>query len=149
VSVGFYKPFSQTVHRSESLHNSGKDASVEFARTLSQFKVPDPIPLKRAQQLLNRGQSDLLLEMVVGEYQKVAKEVDVVVIEGLVPDRSETYIARLNVEVAKNLGSEVILVSTPRARAAEDLDEEFDFYARLFAGPSDPDVIAVILNKVG
>jgi phosphate acetyltransferase len=149
VSVGFYKPFSQTVHRSESLHNAGKDASVEFARTLGQFEVPDPIPLKEAQKLLNRGKSDFLMEMVVGEYQKVAKTVDVVVIEGLVPDRSETYIARLNVEVAKNLGSEVILVSTPKASQAEDLDEELDFYARLFAGPSDPDVIAVILNKVG
>jgi len=148
VSVGFYKPFSQTIHRSESVHNAGKDASVEFARTLSQLNLPDPIPLKKAQQLLNRGQSDLLMEMVVGEYQKVAKEVDVVVIEGLVPDRSETYIARLNVEVAKNLGSEVILVSTPKARSAADLDEEFDFYGRLFAGSTDPEVIAVILNKV-
>ncbi len=25
VSVGFYKPFSQSVHRGEALHNDGKD----------------------------------------------------------------------------------------------------------------------------
>jgi phosphate acetyltransferase len=149
VSVGFYKPFCQTVHRSEALHNKGKDASVEFVRANSHLNLPDPIPLKKAQQLLNRGKSDLLMEMVVGEYQKVAGDVDVVVIEGLVPDRSENYIARLNIEVAKNLGSEVILVSTPKASEAADLDEELDFYSRLFTNPSDPDVIAVILNKVG
>lgn len=149
VSVGFYKPFSQSVHRGEAFHNEGKDSSVEFVRVRSHLQTPDPIPLKNAQQQLNQGQADLLLETIVGEYQKVAKDFDVVVIEGLVPDRSEAYIARLNVEVARNLGSEVILVSTPGACTASQLDEELDFSARLFAAPSDPNVIAVILNKVG
>ncbi|GGC78140.1 phosphate acetyltransferase [Marinobacter halophilus] len=149
VSVGFYKPFSQSVHRGEVRHNDGKDSSVEFVRSRSHRQTPDPIPLKNAQQQLNQGKGDLLLETIVGEYQKVAKDFDVVIIEGLVPDRSEAYIARLNVEVARNLGSEVILVSTPRACTASQIDEELDFSARLFAAPSDPDVIAVILNKVG
>lgn len=149
VSVGFYKPFTQSVHQGEAIHNGGKDSSVAFVRAHGEQKVPDPIPLKKAQQLLNHGKADLLLENVVGEYQKVAKEVDVVIIEGLVPDSGETYIARLNVEVARNLGSEVILVSAPKNCSAKELDEELDFSARLFAAPSDPEVIAVILNKVG
>ncbi|MGC8120495.1 phosphate acetyltransferase [Marinobacter sp. VGCF2001] len=149
VSVGFYKPFSQSVHRGEALHNDGRDSSVAFVRARSHLQPPDPVPLKKAQQLLNRGKADLLMETIVGEYQKVATEVDVVIIEGLVPDRSEAYIARLNVEVARNLGSEVVLVSTPKNCTSAELDEELDFSARLFAAPSDPDVIAVILNKVG
>jgi phosphate acetyltransferase len=149
VSVGFYKPFGQSVHHAESMHNDGQDSSVAFVRASSHLTPPDPIALKEAQQQLNRGQSDYLLETVVGEYRKVANEVDVVIIEGLVPDRSEAYIARLNVEVARNLGSEVILVSTPQTLKARQLDEELDFYSRLFAGPNDPDVIGVILNKVG
>lgn len=149
VSVGFYKPFSQSIHRGEAFHNDGKDSSVAFVRARSHLQTPDPIPLKDAQQKLNQGKADLLLETIVGEYQKVAKDFDVVIIEGLVPDRSEAYIARLNVEVARNLGSEVILVSTPKACTASEIDEELDFSARLFDAPSDPDVIAVILNKVG
>jgi len=149
VSVGFYKPFSQSVHRGEALHNDGKDSSVAFVRARSHLEPPDPIPLKQAQQLLNHGKADLLMENVVGEYQKVANEADVVIIEGLVPDRTEAYIARLNVEVARNLGSEVILVSTPKSCTASELDDDLDFSSRLFAAPSDPDVIAVILNKVG
>lgn len=149
VSVGFYKPFSQTVHRAEARHNNGQDSSVAFARASSHLNPPDPIALKEAQHLLNRGKSDYLLEKVVGEYQKVASEFDVVVIEGLVPDRSEAYIARLNVEVARNLGSYVILVSTPKTMDAKQMDEELDFSSRLFAGPNDPDVIGVILNMVG
>jgi len=149
VSVGFYKPFSQAIHRAEVRHNNGQDSSVAFARTSSHLSPPDPIPLKEAQQLLNRGESDYLLEKVVGEYQKVAREFDVVVIEGLVPDRTEAYIARLNVEVARNLGSHVILVSSPKNMDAEQMDEELEFSSRLFADPNDPDVIGVILNMVG
>ncbi|MCM0612260.1 phosphate acetyltransferase [Marinobacter sediminum] len=149
VSVGFYKPFYQPVHHTKSFHTAGKDSSVAFVRSRSHLEPPTPIALREAQQLLNRGKSGLLMENVVGEYQKVAKDVDVVVIEGLVPDRSEAYIARLNVEVARNLGSEVILVSPPKMRPASEVDEELDFSSRLFASPSDPDVIAVILNKVG
>lgn len=149
VSVGFYKPFAQSVHRGESLHNDGKDSSVAFVRARSHLQPPDPIPLREAQQQLNQGKSDLLMETIVGEYQTVARDVDVVIIEGLVPDRSEAYIARLNVEVARNLGSDVILVSTPGSVSPKELDEELDFSARLFAAPTDPDVVAVILNKVG
>ena len=149
VSVGFYKPFSQSVHEGESHHNDGKDPSVAFVRARSHLEPPAPMSLREAQQLLNKGKADLLMETVVGEYQKVATTVDVVIIEGLVPDRSEAYIARLNVELARNLGSEVVLVSTPKNSTAEELDEELDFSSRLFANPSDPDVIGIILNKVG
>lgn len=149
VSVGFYKPFSQSVHQGESRHNDGQDSSVAFVRASSHLNPPDPFSLKEAQQLLNRKQSDELLETIVGEYQKVARDFDVVIIEGLVPDQSEAYIARLNVEVARNLGSDVILVSTPKNLDPEQMDEELDFSSRLFASPSDPDVIGVILNKVG
>ncbi|WP_372963945.1 phosphate acetyltransferase [Marinobacter sp.] len=149
VSVGFFKPFTQSVHQGEAIHNGGKDSSVAFVRAHSDQELPDPIPLKQAQQLLNHGKGDLLLENVIGEYQKVASNVDVVIIEGLVPDSGEAYIARLNVEVARNLGSEVILVSTPKGCTPEELDEELEFSARLFTTSPGLDVIAVILNKIG
>lgn len=85
VKVGFYKPFSQSVHRAESLHNAGRDLSVTYIRDHSHLETPDPIPLKRAQQMLNRQQADLLMETVVGHFQHMASRYDVVVIEGLVP----------------------------------------------------------------
>lgn len=149
ISVGFYKPFSHSINQGEAQHNNGKDSSVTFVRLHSPLQPPEPMPLKKAQQLLNRGKADLLMETVVGEYQKVAKDVDVVIIEGLVPDRNEAYIARLNVEVARNLGSDVVLVSKPGNGSAAELDEDLDFSARLFSDASAQNVIAVILNKIG
>ncbi|WP_375176810.1 phosphate acetyltransferase [Marinobacter mobilis] len=149
VRVGFYKPFAQNLSEQTPRIPNDKDASVEFIRARTDLNPPDPIDLRHAQKLLNQGKADLLMEEVVGHYQQVADAVDVVVIEGLVPDRMEAYIARLNVEVARNLGAEVILVNAPREADPADLDDTLDFSARLFAAPSDPDVIGVILNKLG
>ncbi|GAA3586229.1 phosphate acetyltransferase [Marinobacter xestospongiae] len=149
VRVGFYKPFTQPLYRQDHRLNEGCDASVEFIRSRGELSPPDPIDLKRAQKLLNQGKADLLMEEVVGHYQQVAAKCDVVIIEGLVPDRSQAYTARLNVDVSRNLGAEVILVSAPQEASPGELDELLDFSARLFAAPGDPDVIGVILNKVG
>jgi len=149
VSVGFYKPFCQVVHQADATHNNGKDSSVEFVRTHSHLQPPTPITLKEAQHALNHNKSDLLLERVVGEYQKVACTVDVVIIEGLEPDHNGTYISRLNAEVARNLGSEIILLTSPKGCDPAELDEQLGFSARLFSGQSEADVLGVILNKIG
>ena len=144
VRVGFYKPVGQSNAKADE-----EDRSVAFIRARTQLTPPSPTPLKHAQGLINRGKSDLLMEDIVGNFQKVASEVDVVIVEGLVPDRSEAYTARLNVEIARNLGADVILVSAPGERTAAELDEWLDFSARMYAAPDDPDVIGVILNKLG
>uniref|UniRef100_UPI0030DB997A AAA family ATPase n=1 Tax=uncultured Marinobacter sp. TaxID=187379 RepID=UPI0030DB997A len=148
VRVGFYKPVSQP-GRSGNRTTPGEDFSVSFVRARSDLNPPEPMPLREAQNLLNREKTAEFMQSIVGQFQAVAKDVDVVIVEGLVPDRSEAYTARLNVEMARNLGADVILVCAPGQRTAKELDEWLDFSARLFAAPEDPDVIGVVLNKVG
>lgn len=149
VRVAFYKPVSQPGFSGTWDNKQGEDFSVAFVRARSDLNPPDPLPLKEAQNRLNRDKTAELMEHVVGQFQKVARDVDVVIVEGLVPDRSEAYTARLNVEMARNLGSDVILVCAPGQRSAAELDDWLDFSARLFAAPEDPEVVGVILNKVG
>ncbi len=147
VRVGFYKPVGQPGHSVRD--DQDEDCSVPFVKARSDLSPPAPIPLKQAQNLLNRGKTGEFMEDMVGRFQTVARDVDVVIVEGLVPDRSEAYTARMNVEMARNLGSEVILVCNPGHRTCKELDDWLDFSARLFADPKDPDVIGVVLNKVG
>jgi len=142
IRVGFFKPVAQTSHK------DAIDRSVHFIRARTDLDPPTPLPLKTAQTRLNQGQSGQLMEDIIGLYQQVAKDVDVVIVEGLVPDSAEAYTARLNVEIARNLNARVILVSAPGSRSAAEVDEWLDFSARLFAAPSDPDVIGAILNKL-
>lgn len=144
VRVGFYKPIGQYSDKT-----GDEDPSIAFIKATTDLTPPAPISLQHAQNLLNKEQSNMLMEDIVGHYHKAADDLDVVIIEGLAPDRIEAYTARLNVEIARNLGAEVVLVCAPENRSAGELDEWLDFSARLFADPEDPDVIGVILNKVG
>lgn len=144
IRVGFYKPIGQTSTDDEEI-----DRSVQFVRSRTTLNPPDPLPLKQAQDLLNKRKSEILMEDLIGKYEEAAAGFDVVVVEGLVPDSSEPYTSRLNVEIARNLAADVILVSAPGARTPEQLDQDLDFAARLFGSPSDPDVIGAILNKIG
>ena len=143
VRVGFFKPIAQKVDQRDA-----EDRSIDFIRARTNLTPPAPLSLKHAQSLINRGQSDLLMEEIIALYEKVAEDVDVVVVEGLVPNQSETYTARLNVDVARNLNADVILVSAPQQRTPAELDEWLDFSARLYAAPRDPNVIGCILNRV-
>lgn len=151
--VGFYKPIAyDTTDQAAPAAAEAQlteDRSVALIRASSALQPPTPIPLTRAQELMNKGKSGSLMEEVVASYEQVAASVDVVIVEGLIPDRTQAYTARLNVEIARNLDAEVILVAAPGQRSAAELDAWLDFSARLFADPADPDVIGVILNKVG
>ena len=143
VRVGFFKPIAQ------SSHGDDLDQSVHFIRARTDLNPPDPIGLQQAQKRVNRGESDQLMEDIVERYHEAARNVDVVVVEGLVPDRSETYIQRLNIELARNLDAQVILVSAPGQRSPEEVDEILEFSARLFSESKTPEhVIGAILNRV-
>ena len=144
VRVGFFKPIAQKVRQDEPV-----DRSVLFVRAVSDLHTPDPLDLKYAQGLINHGQTEQLMEEIIGLYQQASRDVDVVIIEGLVPNAADTYTARLNINLARSLSAEVILVCSPGQRSAQELDEWLDFHARLFASPDDPDVVGCILNKVG
>lgn len=143
VRVAFCKPVTQ------SKDPRGMDSSVHFIRAKTTLNPPQPIPLKQAQHLMSQQQGELLMEQVVGLYQSCAADADVVIVEGLVPDRSEAYTARINVEIARTLNAEVILVTPPGERTPEELDEHLDMGARLFARADELNVIGAILTKVG
>jgi phosphate acetyltransferase len=67
----------------------------------------------------------------------------------LVPDRNEPYTVRLNIDIANNLDAEVILVAAPEQMSCDELDQHLKIAAGQYAAPEDPDVIGVVLNKVG
>ena len=144
VRVGFYKPVGQGTGNHYEV-----DRSVQFVKAHTTLSPPDALPLKQAQDLLNRHQSENLMEDLIGRYEEASTDFDVMVVEGLVPDSSEPYTSRLNVEIAGILAADVILVSAPGARTPTELDRDLDFSARLFTGAGNTGVIGAILNKVG
>lgn len=144
VRVAFCKPVAQTFGT-----DTNPERSTSLIRQTVGLQPASPMTLERAKQLIADGKLDHLLETVVDIFNQSAQDADVVVIEGLVPIKGETFVTRLNQEIARALGSEVILVTAKNEDRSAQLDERIRMAANLFGGPRAPHVLGCILNKVG
>ena len=140
VSVGVYQPISDTQVKN--------DNSQHFAKLFNKEMPVQSISLHEAQSFLSEGKSGLLMERVVENYQAVASSVDVVVVEGIPPHRDQPYITRLNIDIARNLDAQVILVCSKPYDDKPALNKHLKVAASLFADSEDPDVLGVVLNKL-
>lgn len=138
--VHFLKPIAQPIDDEE-----GPERSTYFIRHTTSLIPPDPIPLEQAQLLLSEGDQDQLMEEIVARYQEVAKDADVVVVEGMVPTAQQTYADQLNGVIARTLDAEVILVTA--AAPPSVLESRLELAAQPFGGIHDPQVLGCIINK--
>ncbi len=143
LKVGFFKPIAQP-HPGDT----GPERSTELVARTHGLKPPQPLGLAHVERMLGDGQLDELLEEIITLYQQAAIGKDVLIVEGMVPTRSASYAARVNLHLAKSLDAEVILVSAPENEVLTELSGRVELQAQLFGGPKDPKVLGVILNKV-
>ncbi|MEG5266021.1 phosphate acetyltransferase [Pseudomonas sp. JDS28PS106] len=143
LKVGFFKPIAQP-HPGDL----GPERSTELVARTHGLKPPKPLGLAHVERMLGDGQLDELLEEIITLYQQAAIGKDVLIVEGMVPTRSASYAARVNLHLAKSLDAEVILVSAPENEVLTELSGRVELQAQLFGGPKDPKVLGVILNKV-
>ena len=143
LKVGFFKPIAQP-HPGDT----GPERSTELVARTHGLKPPKPLGLAHVERMLGDGQLDELLEEIIRLYQEAAIGKDVLIVEGMVPTRTASYAARVNLHLAKSLDAEVILVSAPENEVLTELSGRVELQAQLFGGPKDPKVLGVILNKV-
>ena len=105
IKASFFKPVS-------SYKEGDIERSTQLVKQMYPLNPPQPMPLKQAQQLISTGQLDRLLEDLVGLHHIATAGTDVTIVEGLVPDRSQPYTAKINAEISKALNADVILVSS-------------------------------------
>ena len=113
VRVGVFQPIDYQL--------SHEDNSAYFAKMLNKQTSAETISLSEAQTLMSENKSGLLMEKIIGNYQIAAEHSDIVVVEGIPNDRSQAYNTRLNIEIARNLNAEVILVADPQGAPADTL----------------------------
>jgi phosphate acetyltransferase len=107
LKVGFVKPVSQ--------EQQGIERSTHFASQICQIECPQSLSIAQVIARVSAGQNDELLEDIVSLCMGAAHDVDVLVVEGMHLDPSNSFTARLNNEVARSLQAEVILVANARA----------------------------------
>ncbi len=108
IAVGFAKPIAQ----------DDSDNSVHFAREIFHLNTPDPLTLQEAAEMIAYNQTDELLEEIVTLCMDAGGENKVLFIEGLHSDPLHTFPSQLNVDIARSLKAEVVVVadaSSPNA----------------------------------
>ncbi|MWP97851.1 phosphate acetyltransferase [Glaesserella parasuis] len=140
--VGFLKPIAQPISGEDTL-----DRSTTIIRLSQSTETGTPFMLSEAETLIAKNQTDVLLEKVVEGHQKLAKTSDIIVIEGLIPTRKNSYANSINYEIAQALDAEIVLVAAPAADKPAQLKERIDAAASLFGGRHNPNLLGVVINK--
>ncbi|MDG6463056.1 phosphate acetyltransferase [Glaesserella parasuis] len=140
--VGFLKPIAQPISGEDTL-----DRSTTIIRLSQSTETGTPFMLSEAETLIAKNQTDVLLEKVVERHQKLAKTSDIIVIEGLIPTRKNSYANSINYEIAQALDAEIVLVAAPAADKPAQLKERIDAAASLFGGRHNPNLLGVVINK--
>ena len=101
VEAGFVKPIAEET----------PDRSGYFARQIFQMQVPEALLLQATAERIAANQTSELLEEIVGLCMKAGEAADVLIIEGLHADESRSFISQINVDIARSLNAEVIVVA--------------------------------------
>jgi len=144
IRVAFCKPIAQHGGLAQQI-----DPSLLFVNAMQGLTPPDPIPLEKAQRMLANGEIEQLMEEVVTICEESAKDADVLIIEGLVPQKNLPFIVRINTQIANTLDSDVILVSAKNELSDVELNQQISMSSNFYGGTRSKKVLGCILNKVG
>ncbi|MGE7368647.1 phosphate acetyltransferase [Neorhizobium sp. NPDC001467] len=149
LKVGFVKPIAQpTVSDHPGSVASMAETSSHFARTLCLTDAPEPIAFAYAEDLLRNGELDLLLEEVATLTEAVRADHDVVVVEGLVPLADLQIAQRLNVEIARSLGADVVPVVNGTDNDAKRLTDAVTLARRQYMREASRHFAGLLVNKL-
>ncbi|WP_160153636.1 phosphate acetyltransferase [Microbulbifer sp. ALW1] len=144
VGVSFYKPIAESVKQEKN-----RDRSNEILRKASSLKVPDSFSMNHVESLIGRGDLSDLLEEILARYQEGAKKADVTIVEGLVPNAENQFASQLNLQIAKTLDADIVLVVCPNLDSTQQLKDRLEVAMATFGGAKAGRVVGCIVNKVG
>ncbi len=140
--VNFSKPIAQR-------ENEKQEHSTGLIRCHAAIEPAEPIPLAQAKKMLAHGQGDELLEDIIARYEKAQANADIMVVEGLVTTRDQTYATRMNAEISKALDADIILVTSLDQQTVDALENQIIIATKSYGGIGNKKIIGCIANKAG
>ncbi|WP_284880574.1 phosphate acetyltransferase [Acinetobacter variabilis] len=140
VKAGFVKPFSQE-------KNQETDRTTALYRHLSQSETVEPIAYESLIQRFNLGETDELLEDAVRLHREIAKNHDLIIVEGLVPNSRDTFAPSFNAALAQALDAKVIIVSNADINQPEVAAEKVESQLRYLGGSSSTRMAGVLFMR--
>lgn len=143
VKVNFFKPVAQPRHG-----DHGPEASSAIIRQNSQLSPAEPITGSYAEQMISDDKLDILLEEIVGRFEKQTDKDQIAVIEGLVTTRNHPYAVRLNRAISQALDAQIVLVCSPASDGFKELNHKLEIVSDSYGGHKSRKVLGCIFNKV-
>ena len=140
VKAGFLKPFSQE-------KNQPTDRTTALYRHLSNNETVEPITYESLIQQISLGESDELLEEAVRLHRQIAKQHDVIIVEGLVPTSRDAFASDFNAILAKALDAQVIVVSNADVNQPAVTADKVDTQLRHLGGAANDRIAGVLFMR--
>lgn len=141
INVSHFKPISQ------NSRNTMSASTVEVIHTTNNLQQTS-IALEYVEDKLAHGEQELVLEEIIGNFNQHMKNQDLVIIEGLVPTTRQPYAVRINRDVARALGAEIILIASPDNDNYEQFTNRIEVTAGTYGGIKNKRLIGCIINKL-
>ena len=141
IKVGHFKPISQPSRNSLAK----KDITID-AISLSQNSRC--VSLSYFEEKMAKGQSNIVLEEIVANFNEFNQDQDVVIIEGLIPTTRQPYAGRINRDVAQAIGAEIVLVAAPGNDSTKEFEERLEVSAETYGGTKNKHLLGCIINKL-
>jgi len=109
VKAGFVKPFSQEI-------TDTADRTTALYRHISNAKTVEPISYNAMMQRLSHSEQDELLEDAVRLHREIARNHELIIVEGVVPNGRDSFVDELNASLAQALDAKVVIVSNADIR---------------------------------
>lgn len=110
--------------------------------------VVESLKMSYVEGLFFSNQKDVLMEEIVVNYYVNIKDVEVVLVEGLVSIRKYQFVQFLNYEIVKTLNAEIVFVMFQGIDISEQLKERIELIRNSFGGVKNINIIGVIVNKL-
>ncbi|WP_028117644.1 phosphate acetyltransferase [Ferrimonas senticii] len=144
VKVNFFKPIAQ-----QRPGDMGPERSTTIMGTFPNINPPEPMAIEQAERLISAGDTDVLLEEIVGAAKAVDGSHEVMIVEGLVPTRSHPFANTLNSRIAKALDADIVLVINPGSDSAAQVQSRLEVAVNNFGGKSNKRILGAVVNKIG
>ncbi len=141
--VGFIKPIAQP-----GVPDGGPDRATHFIRLSTDLRPPEPVSFARAEEMLRRGDESRLMEEVVGRFQQVAADADIVVVEGVADVSEALSVERLNAAMVRTLDAAVIMVGAIGRGGITEFCERLELSSSLYGGADSQRVLGCIVNRL-
>jgi len=138
--VGYVKPIAQPEAVGE------EDQSAHLAKLLCGATTPLPIAFEHASDLVRHGQLADLMEEVVDRVESLRGQFDAIVVEGLIPSVEIQIATRLNIEMVRSLGADVIPVLSGKGKELADLVATTATVAEQYGDDGKRPIAGVLIN---